>query len=218
MSLWMWLLLPHTCLSLLWSCCSLNMKYSLQTQNVLYRLVCSNTRYPAVGTVWKVVESLRGRFLKVRHWFSSQTCCLLVTRFMWSASSCSRMPPLHDGLKLLLVKYLVTAMRQLSIKSSALSWWSHPTLMCLEWNHYVLYRENQNGDHWWGMDTTSRFSSWVVKTCKESTEKPERLWDEGREQVQILPTDPCVFIYPKGKHLGEKMGLKFSKTAKWKYD
>lgn len=64
------------------------------------------------------------------------------------------------------------------------------------------------------MDTTSRFSSWAVKTFKKSTEKPERLWDEGREQVRILPTDPCVFIYPKGKHLGEKMGLKFSKTAK----
>lgn len=68
MSLWMWLL-AHSCLSLLWSCCSLNVKYSLQTQNVLYRLVCSNTRSPAVSTVWKVVESLRGRFFKVRHWF-----------------------------------------------------------------------------------------------------------------------------------------------------
>lgn len=64
------------------------------------------------------------------------------------------------------------------------------------------------------MDTTYRFSSRVVKTFKESTEKPERLWDEGREQVQILPMDSCVFTYPKDKHLGEKMGLKFSKTAK----
>lgn len=65
----------------------------------------------------------------------------------------------------------------------------------------------RNGYHLW-------FSSWVVKTFKESTEKPERLWDEGIEQVQILPMDSCVFIYPKGKHLGEKMGLNFSKTAK----
>lgn len=32
--------------------------------------------------------------------------------------------------------------------------------------------------------------------------------------MQILPTDPCAFIYPKGKHLGEKMGLKLPQKAR----
>lgn len=120
------------------------------------------------------------------------------------------MPLLHDGLKLLLVKYLVTAMRQLTTMSfSILSPGAYPAYVLGMNLSLCPLVESQNGEHWREMDTTSRFSSWDVKTYKGSTEKPDRetLGLGQRVDVDTANSTLC-FHLPQGSTLRREDGLK----------